>query len=119
MKKSAEMQSYLNNGNKMHYFNVIGANEDKLYEMRIYQKAKFRDINVGRSYKIIDAVHKGGDKYWVVASSLIAFTPVVNVKEGPLPHLPEDAPTGGTKRKLADAQSCDDKSTVKGKIVQV
>ncbi|XP_062586787.1 uncharacterized protein LOC134248381 isoform X3 [Saccostrea cucullata] len=105
----------------MMFFNLVCADRTQFYSLRVYQKHKFNNISVGRSYKFINAVNKGQNKYWVVASSLIAFTSGVDVPEQmvkQIPLLPEEQPLTGVKRKLNEASLSDERSTITGKSVQ-
>lgn len=106
----------------MMFFNLVCADKTKFYNLRVYQKHKFNNISVGRCYKFINTINKGENRYWVVASSLIAFTSRVDVPEEMLkniPLLPEETPVTGVKRKLNETTACYERSTVTGKIVQV
>lgn len=121
LKKSQELQQYTNNGVQMMFFNLVCADKTKFYNLRVYQKHKFNNISVGRCYKFINTINKGENRYWVVASSLIAFTSRVDVPEELLkniPLLPEETPITGVKRKLNEATACDERSTITGKVVQ-
>lgn len=105
----------------MMFFNLVCADKTKFYNLRVYQKHKFNNISVGRCYKFINTINKGENRYWVVASSLIAFTSRVDVPEELLkniPLLPEETPITGVKRKLNEATACDEISTITGKVVQ-
>ena len=104
------------------YFNLIGCDGSLFHTLRVYQKSKFNTMAVGRSYKFGEVVQKPDGKFWVVASSMIALTAKVEVPEEILdniPPLPEELPPTGIKRKLTDASTSDERSTVTGKIIQV
>lgn len=96
----------------MMFFNLVCADKTKFYNLRVYQKHKFNNISVGRCYKFINTINKGENRYWVVASSLIAFTSRVDVPEELLkniPLLPEETPITAVKRKLNEATACDER----------
>lgn len=96
----------------MMFFNLVCADKTKFYNLRVYQKHKFNNISVGRCYKFINTINKGENRYWVVASSLIAFTSRVDVPEELLkniPLLPEETPITGVKRRLNEATACDER----------
>lgn len=62
---------------------------------------------------------KKGDTFWAVSTTTIGCTaPLKNVITTDI-ELPENEKAEGASRNLKDALQCPQKSTVKGKIVQV
>lgn len=62
---------------------------------------------------------KKGDTFWAVRTTTIGCTaPLKNVFTTDI-ELPENEKAEGASRSLKDALQCPQKSTVKGKIVQV
>lgn len=67
------------------------------------QKAKYNVIKEGTSFKFSNLVKKDEELYWATASSVIAYTSIVEVNEDTEktpPSLPEERPIGGLEQDL-------------------
>ncbi|XP_062597621.1 uncharacterized protein LOC134259038 [Saccostrea cucullata] len=70
------------------------------------------------SYRFTDMIKKG-DTYWAVSTTTVGcIAPLKNVATADI-ELPENEKAEGAPRSLMDALQCPQKSSVKGKIVQI
>lgn len=106
----------------MVYFNVLGLCGETFTHIRVYQKAKYNVIKEGTSFKFSNLVKKDEELYWATASSVIAYTSIVEVNEDTEknpPSLREERPIGGLEQDLKGALNSPEKSTITGKVVMV
>lgn len=104
----------------MVYFNVLGL--ETFTHIRVYQKAKYNVIKEGTYFKFSNLVKKDEELYWATASSVIAYTSIVEVNEDTEknpPSLPEERPIGGLEQDLKGALNSPEKFTITGKVVMV
>ena len=118
LKVSKELIKYTSPKADMTYFNIVAANKDELLHIRCYQTPKFTMIRPGCTFRFVDII-KNGEACWIVSTSKVAFAS--SVETGHFHHvvLPEEEPPAGSKRKICDALSSPEKSSVAGKIIQV
>lgn len=106
----------------MVYFNVLGLCGETFTHIRVYQKAKYNVIKEGTYFKFSNLVKKDEELYWATASSVIAYTSIVEVNEDTEknpPSLPEERPIGGLEQDLKGALNSPEKFTITGKVVMV
>ncbi|XP_033731737.1 uncharacterized protein LOC117342277 [Pecten maximus] len=123
LKRSDKILSYVNKTNQreMKYFNVVAAEGEVAYRIRVYQVNKLNMLQTGLSFKFHNMVAKGDKEYWITSNSTLAYSATVetSLTDSCELQLPEKIAPEGEKKTLASALASPDKSSVLGKVVQV